>query len=275
MNLESAKDYLETVAMDAAPSLEAHDKRFHPNGYKKGDACKFREELAKGDSADLAAAEKAESATPSKPLFEITDETKEYAGHTLRRVKYADGTLGGWVENPACIRGSGRVLDNAMILTLGVVMGNAEVSGDAVVSDSIINGHAKVSDRAKVNGAHIDGNARVKDNAKIDGDNILGVHVYGDAEISGNAELEGSASIADNARIGDSAKVGGNATIAGNAKVYGNAKVGGRAVVFDNAQIYGNAKISGSTFVLNDAVVRGDAEIEGKNKVIGRDTTVE
>ncbi len=47
-------------AQDAAPSLEAHDKRFHPGGYKKGDACKFRDELEKGDSADLAAAEKEE-----------------------------------------------------------------------------------------------------------------------------------------------------------------------------------------------------------------------
>lgn len=35
-------------------SLEAHDRKFHPNGYKPGDTCKFREGLeAYGDQDDL------------------------------------------------------------------------------------------------------------------------------------------------------------------------------------------------------------------------------
>lgn len=43
--------------------LDKHDKRFHPNGYKDGDYCKYRESLAKGDDADrLADAEKTEGA---------------------------------------------------------------------------------------------------------------------------------------------------------------------------------------------------------------------
>ena len=56
-----------TVTEDAAPkkdpTLAAHDKRFHPQGYKEGDSCKFREALAKGDKSDaeLAAAEKKEA----------------------------------------------------------------------------------------------------------------------------------------------------------------------------------------------------------------------
>lgn len=33
-------------------SLEAHDRRFHPNGYKEGDHCDFRNHLAKGDFSD-------------------------------------------------------------------------------------------------------------------------------------------------------------------------------------------------------------------------------
>lgn len=41
--------------------LQRHDRRFHPNGYKKGDACKYRETLAKTDNADdLSAAERDE-----------------------------------------------------------------------------------------------------------------------------------------------------------------------------------------------------------------------
>ncbi len=35
-------------------NLEQHDARFHPNGYKEGDSCKYRESLAKGDTTDLA-----------------------------------------------------------------------------------------------------------------------------------------------------------------------------------------------------------------------------
>ena len=33
-------------------SLADHDKKFHPNGFKEGDSCKFRENLKKKDSAD-------------------------------------------------------------------------------------------------------------------------------------------------------------------------------------------------------------------------------
>ena len=34
------------------PSLASHDLRFHQGGYKEGDACKYRESLAKGDKSD-------------------------------------------------------------------------------------------------------------------------------------------------------------------------------------------------------------------------------
>lgn len=55
-------------AQDADPfegrdltNLEKHDKRFHPNGYNKGDSCKYRDALERGDDADrLADAEKEE-----------------------------------------------------------------------------------------------------------------------------------------------------------------------------------------------------------------------
>lgn len=46
-------------SMDDAPtSLEVHDRRYHKNGWKEGDACEYREQLKKGDSVDdLMAAE--------------------------------------------------------------------------------------------------------------------------------------------------------------------------------------------------------------------------
>ena len=56
----------EDIVQDAAPStsgstqsnatqptdLQKHDAKYHPKGYKQGDACKYREMLAKGDNVD-------------------------------------------------------------------------------------------------------------------------------------------------------------------------------------------------------------------------------
>lgn len=63
---DAADKYL---ALDEKPmtDLQKHDKRFHKNGYKEGDACKYREALARGDDADkLKEAEKEEKQTTQK-----------------------------------------------------------------------------------------------------------------------------------------------------------------------------------------------------------------
>ena len=60
------EDGCATAQDDAPLALEAHDRRFHPHGWKEGDSCKFREALEKGDSVDvLMAAEAKESESPS------------------------------------------------------------------------------------------------------------------------------------------------------------------------------------------------------------------
>lgn len=66
MDIKLLKQYLatgeRTPAMDGVDwqtdpdvqdTLEHHDRRFHPNGYKEGDTCKFRERLARGDLSDM------------------------------------------------------------------------------------------------------------------------------------------------------------------------------------------------------------------------------
>lgn len=74
MNLKSFTKYLATgeyvptadaasFALDAGidwkadqlvqETLEHHDRRFHPNGYKEGDKCNFRERLDRGDLTDM------------------------------------------------------------------------------------------------------------------------------------------------------------------------------------------------------------------------------
>lgn len=50
MPLATALD--EAIANYKPTDLESHDKRFHPEGYKEGDACKYREGMAKGDKTD-------------------------------------------------------------------------------------------------------------------------------------------------------------------------------------------------------------------------------
>lgn len=55
---DAAEKYL---ALDAAPvDLAAHDRRFHPNGYKPGSPCKVRKSLDKGNIVDLFKAEESE-----------------------------------------------------------------------------------------------------------------------------------------------------------------------------------------------------------------------
>lgn len=53
--------------------LEKHDRRFHPQGYREGDYCKYRDALKRGDDADkLATAEKEEDDS-AKAVAKIID----------------------------------------------------------------------------------------------------------------------------------------------------------------------------------------------------------
>lgn len=59
---EAVRRYLEMdeVAEDEGENptdLQKHDAKYHPNGYKKGDKCKYREKLDAGDNSDAALAQ--------------------------------------------------------------------------------------------------------------------------------------------------------------------------------------------------------------------------
>lgn len=88
MDIKSFKQFLATGehimdTMDAAPdvTLENHDKRFHPEGFKEGDTCKFRENLAKGDETDTNIEGGAETQTISDldKMMEIRDRLEPIA----------------------------------------------------------------------------------------------------------------------------------------------------------------------------------------------------
>ena len=109
--------------------------------------------------------------------YELTEETKEFYGRTLHRIKalknFGDvevGDLGGYIESESNLiqEGCAWVYGDAMVFD------NAKVCGDAMVFDNAkVYGDAMVFDNAKVRG-----NAKVFDNAKV----------FGNAEIKGNTD---------------------------------------------------------------------------------------
>ena len=118
--------------------------------------------------------------------YEFTGETKEFAGHTLHRIRAVRdfdteffhvkvGDLGGWIE-------SEKNLDQdytAWVADEAMVFGAASVSEEALVS-----GHAQVFEEAIVTGG-----AEVTDNARIFGTAFIldFVKIYGDTQFCGDA----------------------------------------------------------------------------------------
>ena len=120
--------------------------------------------------------------------YELTNETKNYYGRTLYRIKalrdFSDvkaGDLGGFVESE----------DNLSHKGNAWVFGDAWVCGDAWVYDN----------------ARVSGNARVYDNAWVFGD----AWVYDNARVSGNAEVLGDAEVFEDAKVLGDARVSGDA----------------------------------------------------------------
>ena len=131
--------------------------------------------------------------------YELTEETKEFYGRTLHRIKalknFGDvevGDLGGYIESESNL----------------IQEGCAWVYGDAMVFDN----------------AKVCGDAMVFDNAKV----------YGDAMVFDNAKVCGDAMVFDNAMVRGDAMVFDNAMVRGNAKVFDNAKVFGNAEIKGN-----------------------------------------
>lgn len=116
--------------------------------------------------------------------FELTDETREWHGHTLHRIKalkkfgnVKKGDLGGFIEKEDNLSQDGDcwIYDNAKVYDNALVSDNARVFDDAIV-----HGNAKV-----YHDAWVYQEAQVFDNAEV----------YGDAQVCGNAEIIGNAQI--------------------------------------------------------------------------------
>lgn len=188
------------------------------------------------------------------PNIELTDETTEFCGHVLHRIKakheftdglgrtISEGTRGGWVERENNLNGK-----------------NCWVSDEAkVFENALIDGSATISDGAKVYG-----DAAVEDDAIVGGC----AQIYGNAIVSGCAHVYGSARVYDFAEVRDSAEVSGfsqvraHSTIKDCAVVRDTAVVMGTAVIYSNAEIRDTAVIDNYVHIGDDIVIKGDAEI--------------
>ena len=124
--------------------------------------------------------------------YELTDETMEWEGHTLHRIKalrdfnyVKAGDLGGWVESEDNLS----QYEKCWLYGDAIVCGNARIYGDAIVYDN-----ARVCDNAIVHdNARVYGDAIVYDNARVC-DNAI---VYGDARVYGNARVCDNAIVYD------------------------------------------------------------------------------
>ena len=184
--------------------------------------------------------------------YKLTEETKEWCGHTLHRIEalkdFGDvktGDKGGWIEKETNLSHA----DNAWVGGSACVGDSARVSGSACVSDSAcVYGEARVGGEARVSDS-----ACVYDSARVGGS----ARVYGEACVGDSACVSDSACVYDSACVGDSARVYGSACVSG------SAWVGGSACVGDSARVYGEACVGDSACVSGSAWVGGSARVSG------------
>lgn len=172
--------------------------------------------------------------------YTLTDETMEFHGRTLHRIKALKdlkgvddiifvnkGDLGGWLESEDNLSQSN----------------NAWVYGEAIVYDK-----AFVCDDARVYGC-----AEMKDEAYACGQtNIFNSAVVKDhAEIMNSAQVSGNARICERARISGEAWVKEDAGVYGESRIYGTARVSGEAMIGSSANVFGSAHISGNATIMS------------------------
>lgn len=200
--------------------------------------------------------------------YELTEETLEYDGHILHRIKalrdfgnIKAGQLGGWIEKERNLSHEG----------ICWVAGDAKVFGDAeVCNDAEISGYANVYENARVSHS-----AKVFDNAEVSGNAVVSdkAKVFGKAEIYNDALVCGDAKVSYEACVYDDAMVRGYAQIFGHAEIYGHAEVDEYAEVYGNAEVYEYALLSGNAEAFGNAKVHGNTMVLGVEKVNGYKST--
>jgi hypothetical protein len=132
----------------------------------------------------------------NKKKYILTNETIEYCGHRLYRIKaiksfsgIRKGSLGGWVESEDNLSQEGDcwIFDDAKVFRKAKVSGNAKINDSACIyGNAVISGYVVISGNAKVYGnVCIYGNVSISEYAKI----------FGSISINGYACIRGDAVI--------------------------------------------------------------------------------
>lgn len=135
-----------------------------------------------------------------------------------------------WISRNACVSDNARVKDDAFIGGYSNIYDSAEISGHAIIEDSVIHDFAKVSERAIIRN-----NSRVKDKAKVRGHCLLDKTVVSDM-----ADIFGRCSIKDSL-IRHYSLVSGSVSIV-NSDIYHTTTIYNGIVIMDSI-LAGNCKI--------------------------------
>lgn len=189
----------------------------------------------------------------TKKKYKMTNQTMEYNGHTLHRIKALidipgpipvhKGHLGGWIESERNLSHNGKawIFNEAKVYDYAIVQDDAYITDFVEVSCcAIISDRATIINKAKVYGAaYVYGDSFVMDNSVIE--NFAKVH--------------GHAYITDKSRISDDAEVYGNALTCDDAYVHDKAFIGGDVSVRGEASIGGYVHLCGHEKISSDAYI--------------------
>ena len=185
---------------------------------------------------------------PDNKKYELTDESIEWSGVTLRRIRalrdfgnVEQGELGGFVQSEANLShyGESWVYSNAKVFNSARVIDNGKVFYEAEVYENAI----------VIKDSRVDYKARV----------------CGQAILTDFASVEGKVFVCGQAIIKDHANVYGRAWIGGNAIVSRHSCVGGKTYVSHSAEI---AVATPELFLKTKAFIHDDAFISVPNDVL-------
>lgn len=194
--------------------------------------------------------------------FELTEESREYEGRTVYRIRalvdlphhnVKAGDLGGFVSGTHNLRDEAWVADEAIVCDRAALYGRALAKDNAVVEESAgAFSNAIISNHGRMHGySTLEGNAQIKGMATMGGD----ARMDGEATASGNAWLFGSALACGRAVITGNASMGGRSNACDNSYIAGYANMKDHAMAFGDAHVIKMAYLDGVANVGGGAVV--------------------
>ena len=196
--------------------------------------------------------------------YALTNDTLEYEGRTLRRIKalksFGDvraGEMGGYIESPTNLSSDGDcwVADSAKAMDNARVMDDVLVRNEAVVKDNAqIGDNALIDNNAIVSGnAIVGGDSQISDRAHVTDDaSVVTSYLWDDSVVSGHASLA-QANLFDSAIATDSAVVEG--TMRGETFAGGRSHIHPQTILGERVYLTGDAVIGSGVALASSAYI--------------------